>query len=104
MVSPSEPCQFDLDGAQTVRTIQTTYDRLSVAMTLHSAVVVHCDGVSECDASLFQLLLAAKRSADKAGKSFTLAAPVKGRLRTTLEQSGFLAGTESAFWLGEAVA
>lgn len=103
-LSNSPVCRFDLDGAQTVRTIQAAHERLLTAMAEHPAIEIHCHEVTELDLSLIQLVVAAKRSAEKAGKSLTLATPAAGKLRAALDQAGFLtaavgeAGGE-AFWL-----
>jgi ABC-type transporter Mla MlaB component len=93
-----------LDGAQTVRTVHAAHERLIAAMAEHQAIEIHCDGVTELDLSLIQLVLAAKRSADRAGKSLTLATPATGKLRDALDHAGFLAATAGgsggeAFWL-----
>jgi ABC-type transporter Mla MlaB component len=103
-LSSSPVCRFDLDGAQTVRTIQATHQRLATAMAEHQSIEIHCNAVTELDLSLIQLVLAAKRSADRDGKSLTLAAPATGNLRTALDRAGFLATAvgESGgeiFWL-----
>jgi len=99
----SPVCRFELDGVQTVRTIQATHERLVAAMAAHQAIEIDCNAVAELDLSLIQLVLAAKRSADKADKSLTLAAPASGKLRAALDRAGFLAaavrGPGEAFWL-----
>jgi len=103
-VSPSNSpvWRFNLNGAQTVRNIQVAHERLLAAMAEHQAVEIHCNAVTELDLSLIQLVLAAKRSADKAGKSLTLAASATGKLRAALDRAGFLAVDEAGdenFWL-----
>jgi hypothetical protein len=103
-LSNSPACRFDLDGAQTVRTIQAAHERLVTAMAEHQSIEIHCNAVTEFDLSLIQLVLAAKRSADRAGKTLALAAPATGNLHTALDRAGFLAAAvgESggeAFWL-----
>ncbi len=100
--SPAHRVVFD--GVQTVRNIQSAYDRLAVAIAEHRTIEVDCDGIAELDLSLIQLLIAAKRSADKNGKSLRLAAPASGILRSALDRAGFLsagndASHHAAFWL-----
>jgi ABC-type transporter Mla MlaB component len=102
--SESPPsCTIDLDGSQTVRGIEATYERLSATLAQHQAVEIRCDGVDELDLSFIQLLLAAKRSAHARGKSLRLTSPATGKLRLALDRSGFLAAEESnqstVFWL-----
>jgi ABC-type transporter Mla MlaB component len=95
----------DLDGPQIVRNIHAAYDRLSAALAEHQSVQVHCHEITECDLSLIQLLLAAKRSADSTGKSLRLSAPADGLLRIALDRAGFLAvqgnepNSDREFWL-----
>ena len=98
-------CRVVFDGVQTVRNIQAAYDRLSAAIAEHQTIEVDCEGIAELDLSLIQLLLAAKRSADKNGKSLRLAAPAAGNLRVAIDRAGFLAAgvgepdQAQAFWL-----
>lgn len=110
MVSPvsvdnPQTCRVVFDGVQTVRNIQAAYDRLTEAIAEYQTIEVDCDGISELDLSLIQLLLAAKRSADKSGKSLSLAAPAAGKLRSALDRAGFLGPGKNdsnhadAFWL-----
>lgn len=104
-VDSPQPCRLVFEGVLTVRNIQTAYDRLSAMIAQHQTIEVDCDGVVEFDLSLMQLLLAAKRGADKDGKSLRLTAPVTGKLRTALDRAGFLgareteSGISAAFWL-----
>jgi ABC-type transporter Mla MlaB component len=99
------PCTIDLDGSQTVRFIQTTYERLSAALAQHQVVDIRCDGIAEFDLSFIQLLLAAKRSAHESGKALRLTSPATGKLRLALDRAGFLTGAaeepnqSTAFWL-----
>lgn len=98
----SQVCRIELSGVQTVRSIRAVHFRLTDELARNQAIEIDCNAVTELDLSLIQLLLAAKRSADKVGKSFTLAAPAAGPLRDSLDRAGFLAAGESstaAFWL-----
>jgi hypothetical protein len=98
--------RIDLAGAQTVRTIHDAHRQLDDALAGHAAVEIALDAVTELDLGLIQLLVAARRSADRAGKSFTLASPATGALRLALDRAGFLAGAADpaagrTFWLKE---
>jgi ABC-type transporter Mla MlaB component len=104
--SESPPsCTIDLDGSQTVRGIEATYERLSAALAQHQAVDIRCDGIAEFDLSFIQLLLAARRSAHASGKSLRLTGPATGKFRLALDRAGFLAGAaeessqSTAFWI-----
>jgi ABC-type transporter Mla MlaB component len=94
-----------LDGILTVRTIDEARVRLVDALARGSTVRVDCSAVVEADVSLIQLLLAARRSAARDGRTLSLAHPAEGVLLTTLLQGGFLApdrqprNAEEAFWL-----
>lgn len=97
----------DLGGVQTVRTIGVAHDRLKAAIAGHPAVRIGLAGLEEFDLSLVQLVLAARRGARAAGKSLTLAGPVRGPLHATLDRAGFLARDTAdplggaTFWLQE---
>lgn len=105
MNSPTRTTTFHLEGPQTVRTIEITCDRLREELAHHDAVAIRCGTIAEVDLSFVQLLLAAKRSADRAGKSLTLATPVAEGLRAALDQAGVLAGprdsADETLWLRE---
>jgi len=98
-----EPARVQLDGALTVRTIASVRAKLLAALVDHPAVLVDCGAVESVDLTLIQLLLAARLSARKGGKPFSLAAPANGALRAALEQGGFLPPTGAdPFWSGAA--
>jgi anti-anti-sigma regulatory factor len=92
-----------LDGELTIRTAEATYAKLLEAAS-QPAVAIDCSGATEVDASLIQLVLAARASARQAGRSLTLAQPAEGKLREALQRGGFLAAAapataDQAFWL-----
>jgi ABC-type transporter Mla MlaB component len=92
-----------LEGALTVRTIAGIRASLLDAMSSHDAVQVDCAAAASVDLSFIQLLLAARRSAQQAGKQLTLAAPADGALLAALEQGAFLPpGAADPFWSGQA--
>ncbi len=104
--SQTTAAQITLDGAQTVRTIDRAHHDLAAVLAAHAAVTVDCVAVTEVDLSLIQLLLAARASARRNGKTIALTAPANDALRTALLQGGFLRddadGPEAAFWLHRA--
>lgn len=70
---------------------------------------IDASGVTEADLSVLQLLLSARKSALKAGKTLTLSAPADGALRDALVLGGFLgtagqSGPEADFWLNRETA
>ena len=97
----SDAATLPLDGSLTVRTIGAVHAALVEALARNDAVQVDCTGAASVDLSLIQLLLAARRSADEAGKHLTLAAPAGGVLLAALERGGFLRSAEpDPFWSG----
>lgn len=100
----SQRTRVVLDGAQTLRNIHEAHDLLRATLADHPTVEVDCEAVTEFDLSFVQLLLSAKRSADKTGRSFGLTSPATGQLRAVLERAGFLAAApnelndNAAFW------
>jgi ABC-type transporter Mla MlaB component len=103
----SKATAVSLDGALTVRCIDTTRASLAVALERHDVVTLDCTAATEIDLSLIQLLLAARASARHAGKTLRLAAPAGGPLRAALHRGGFLTGgadapaADAAFWLAQ---
>jgi ABC-type transporter Mla MlaB component len=95
-----------LEGAATIRSADAVHARLSDCLQRHSDVEIDCAGVTEADLSLVQLLLATRRSAERAGKTVALSAPAAGPLRQALAEGGLLPtvagqpGSEDAFWRG----
>jgi len=104
-INDGSACSVDLDGPQIVRNIHAAYDRLSAALAEHQSVEIHFHDITECDLSLIQLILSAKRSAERGGKALRLSSPADGKLRSALERAGFLAtpagesNDHLAFWL-----
>lgn len=94
-----------LEGAATVRNAEATHAKLADILRRHDEIEIDCGAVTEADLSLVQLLLAARRSAKRAGKTVVLAGPASGALRAALSQGGFLTGlpgptsADEAFWL-----
>ena len=110
-MNPEEPAGHSeqgclvLEGAVTVRAIEPVHARLVDLLNRHDTVEIDCTALTEADLSLVQLLLAARRSAMRDGKTLVLTAPASGALRQTLSIGGFLpadaspADAETAFWL-----
>jgi ABC-type transporter Mla MlaB component len=94
-----------LDGSLTVRTIAAVHSKLSNVLQHHAAVAVDCAAATEIDLSFVQLLLAARKTAARAGKTLALARPASGALHDALLRTGLLPpvdggpADEAAFWL-----
>lgn len=107
--APHETGRLSFDGVATVRTIDALHSRLLDMMQRHADIELDCSGVSEVDLSFIQLLLSARKSARKSGKSFSLAHPASGALYDALTGGGFLVAVDGvrnddkAFWLSGAI-
>ena len=103
--SKSSANRLALDGPATVRTAAALQASLRDAIRQHNHIEIDCTGVTEADLTLIQLLLAARKSAERDGKQLTLSAPADGTLREVLEIAGFLptgdapVSQDVAFWL-----
>ncbi len=103
-----------LDGALTVRGVDSVHAKLAAALEQHAVVVVDCSAATEIDLSLIQLLLAARRTAQHADKTLRLAGADNTALRTALLRGGFVpaepdcdpdadpggVGPDTEFWQG----
>jgi ABC-type transporter Mla MlaB component len=89
-----------LHEARTLRTADDTHARLLEMSGRHAVLEIDCSAVDEADLSFIQLLLAARESARRSGRTVRLAHPVTGALREALQRGGFLeAAADQAFWL-----
>ena len=94
-----------LKGPVTLPAVEAIHAQF-LALEDRPAITVDCSAVTEADVSLVQLILAARASARRAGRSVALAKPAGGALLDTLERGGFLsAARDNApdyhdFWLG----
>jgi multidrug resistance efflux pump len=95
---------IEFAGDAGLRTAQDIAGSLRQALTDHQTVAVATDAITGADITTIQLLLAARKQAQAAGKSLTLAAPVSGPLRELLIQVGCLdsegrgLGPDGDFW------
>jgi ABC-type transporter Mla MlaB component len=102
---PPEAVRLVLDGTLTIRTIEEAHSRLIEAMHDDTRLEIDCSAADDVDVSFIQLLLAARASARKRGRSVALAAPASGALLDALTRGGFLAAAgnlpaeDDAFWL-----
>jgi ABC-type transporter Mla MlaB component len=74
---------------------------LASQLEQHDAIELDLSAVAEADVSLLQLVCAARRQAERDGKSLRLAMPVHDALAALLERAGFLTDIPSAdqnFW------
>jgi ABC-type transporter Mla MlaB component len=92
-----------LAGEIDLQSIDSIHVRL-LELAGEPLVEIDCEGVTEVDLSLVQLILAARASARKAGRTVTLAHPATGALRQTLLRGGFIGADtdppnpDNTFW------
>jgi ABC-type transporter Mla MlaB component len=102
-----------LDGALTMRTVETVRAILRAALEPPSAneagiapavIAIDCSAATEIDLTFIQLLIAARVSASTAGRSLSLAPCPDGVLLDTLTRGGFrIEPATGGFWFtGEA--
>lgn len=99
-----------LEGELTVRDAEALHARLLAAINAHAEVVADCSAATLIDVCALQLLLSARRTAQRCGKRFALAGPPEGVLREALVRGGLLTedagsgGRDAAFWREGSVA
>ena len=92
-----------LTGEITLQSVESIHSRL-LEMAGEPVVEIDCDGITEADLSLVQLILAARASAERSARAITLAHPAAGALLQTLQRGGFLNAdtdpwsADQAFW------
>lgn len=91
-------------GAATIRHADDIAERLKQALASSDRIEVDCSGVTEVDIAFIQLILAARKSAEAAGKMLALSAPAGGPLLEALTICGTQDGPRAQFWLGGRVA
>lgn len=88
----------EITGDAGLRHAQEIAASLRRAFAEHADIAVSVSGITHADITTIQLLLAARRSALAAGKTFVLAAAPEGALRDLLVDGGFLSGADDEFW------
>jgi hypothetical protein len=81
--------RLSLSGEITLQSVESIHARL-LEMAGEPVVEIDCDGITEADLSLVQLILAARSSAQRSARTITLAHPAAGALLETLQRGGFL--------------
>ena len=93
-----------LTGAVTLQSAEAIHAQILEAAG-QAVMEIDCSGATEVDLSLIQLILAARVSAQKSGRTVTLTQPAAGALLETLQRGGFLGAaadqphSDQGFWL-----
>lgn len=94
-----------LSGPLTIKTIANAKELLQAQLFddngAGKTLMIEIDEDSECDLTLPQLLVSARRTAMEIGKEIRLKKPAAGNFRTVIERAGLLTGnkSEDSFWL-----
>jgi hypothetical protein len=83
----------------TVRTVADAHRALVAAFGRSERIVADVSGLREADVTFIQLLISARLTAGREGKTFSLSAPASGALLDTLKRGGFLETGGDSFWL-----
>ena len=85
-------------GAATIRQAEDMAISLSQSLATADRIQIDCRGVTEADTAFVQLIIAARNSADRAGKSLELISPATGSLLAALTALGIQPGGSQNFW------
>ncbi len=93
-----------LCGDLSLPSIGQAHEQVLAAFEQDLPIVIDLDGVTGADLTLVQLVEAARKSADRRGRTLSLSAPASGPTRAVLERGGFLGAPDrAAFWLQDTV-
>jgi anti-anti-sigma regulatory factor len=95
-----EPHILTLVGPQTIREAVQTHAVLLDALRGPGDVLLDCGAVTDVDLSFIQIILAARRTADEAGRRLALHDKPTGALAQALTRGGFRVETDPALWGG----
>lgn len=93
--------KLSFDGDLTMAYAASAHARLCAALAAGTTVEVAMGDITALDLSFVQVLIAARKSAQAAGKVLRLAAPASGVFLDALRRGGLLGGPPSAddrFW------
>jgi anti-anti-sigma regulatory factor len=91
-------------GSKTIREAEDVAQVLRNALDGESDIVLDCNAIEDVDLTFLQLVIAGRRSAQRAGKGFALAAPARGALLAALDRTGIRPEGEHLFWFEGAAA
>ncbi|ENZ83242.1 MULTISPECIES: STAS domain-containing protein [Caulobacter] len=96
--------RVELCGDLSLPSIGEAHDKILAAFDQDLPIVIDLERVEDADLTLVQLVEAARKSADRRGRSLSLSAPASGPTRAVLERGGFLGAPDrAAFWLQDTV-
>ena len=89
MTSPGAATHLKLSGRLTTPVSDDTRRALRTALEQGEKLVLDCSEASEVDVSFLQLLVAAKRAAERSHKTIAFSTPPQGALAEALRRCGF---------------
>jgi anti-anti-sigma regulatory factor len=101
------------EGALTMRSVKSNFTRLQQAIATHDVICVDCHAAEDIDLTFIQLLVAARKTAERSGKRLCLSGPAEGALFDTLTRAGFMIRQDTAqggpaipesYWFSDATA
>ncbi len=81
--------KVDIGGLRTIRCAEQTRSLLLEALHGCSPLCLDCSAVEDADLSFVQLLLSARKTAERSGKILTLAHDASGAFLHALSRAGF---------------
>jgi anti-anti-sigma regulatory factor len=88
-----------LHGTVGLRDAAGLTEKLAQALAAHDRVVIDATALEQADISLVQVLAAARKTAEGAGRSLRLVAPPGGVLAQLLARAGLAAPDGDRFWI-----
>ena len=89
---------LDFTGSQTVREAEQASAKLREALAATDEILLDCGRIEEVDLTFIQLVLAARKSAERDGKSLALLTAAQGPLLKALDLAGVLPSGPHQFW------
>ncbi|HZG28380.1 STAS domain-containing protein [Ensifer adhaerens] len=106
----NDAAALSLNGPLTIKTISSARDILQAFIGEKAergkTLSLDVDDAQECDLTLAQLIIAARKSVSARGAKMKLAKPAAGNLLAVIERAGLLTGDkkQDGFWLeGKAI-
>jgi anti-anti-sigma regulatory factor len=85
-------------GSQTIREAESASQVLRQALNDNPDIVLDCEDIEEADLTFLQIVIAGRRSAQRAGRGFSLAATARGPLLAALDRAGIRPEGDHLFW------
>lgn len=98
-MDPSSNVVISFSQAATIRQADDIAAQLGQALAQADSIEIDCSALTEVDFAFIQLIIAARKSAEAAGKRLALSAPARGELLRAVAICGLDDGPQREFWL-----